>query len=72
MCINSNIPIAMLLCFSICSTKELFMTMTTILSTCEKRLQSYCDKVKFVQNIVNECGMPYIWNTHTLLILIGL
>jgi hypothetical protein len=28
--------------------------------------------LKFNQNILKECGMPYIWNTQILLILIGL
>ena len=23
--------------------------------------------LKFVQNILNECGMPYIWNTQTFI-----
>ena len=23
--------------------------------------------LKFVQHILNECGMPYIWNTHTFI-----
>ena len=43
MCIYSNIPRAMLLVFSICSTKELSMTMTTIMYTIKKELQPYSD-----------------------------
>ena len=48
------------------------MTMTTILSTDKKKYNHAMTWLKFKQNILNKCGMPYIWNTQTLFILIGL
>ena len=51
MCIYSNIPIAMLLVF-LFGQKKNCHTVTWL---------------EFEQNVLNECGMPYIWNTQTFI-----
>ena len=67
MCIYSNIPIAMLLDSLFVQQKNCLWLWLQYCLQFKKNYNQTVTWLKFEQNILNECVLPYIWNTQTFM-----